>query len=315
MADVGPDRGQLILVTGLMVAVAMVALVLLLNTAIYTENLASRGIDQSGREAVEFRAEVVDGVGGLIDEENAANDEDYGTLEDRVEQGIDTIDELTARRNAYVGSSAAIDESTTTLTPGWTIRQTEPTRSFTNESGTADWTLVTGVSSARSVTITLDDSSLVDTTAGSARSAGAFSVNVTAGSSWEVFIYDDGGVTIAISVDGNTPVEACSRSEPSATIDLTRGTVDGDRCAGLDWAEGVGGGYAITYANGTAANGTYSITLDSPQPEASNLNDATSTTASPYFAPAVYSATLELRFESPTVTYEETVYVAPGEPS
>ncbi|MFC7080626.1 DUF7261 family protein [Halorussus caseinilyticus] len=41
--DGGRDRGQLILVTGLAIAVMLVALVLLLNTVIYTQNLATRG--------------------------------------------------------------------------------------------------------------------------------------------------------------------------------------------------------------------------------------------------------------------------------
>jgi len=84
MADVNRDRGQLIILTGLIVAVTMVAMVLLLNTAIYTENLASRGADQSGREAVEYRATVVDGVGELIDEENGREHGSYSDVRTKV---------------------------------------------------------------------------------------------------------------------------------------------------------------------------------------------------------------------------------------
>ncbi|MCL7418278.1 MAG: hypothetical protein M8354_10625, partial [Halalkalicoccus sp.] len=65
-----PDRGQLILVTGVTIAVILVALVVLLNTVIYTENLATRGIDSGADDALEYRATVVGSVGELIEYEN-----------------------------------------------------------------------------------------------------------------------------------------------------------------------------------------------------------------------------------------------------
>ena len=60
------DRAQLMLVTALALAVVLVVLVLLVNTAIYTENLATRGVDVGADDALEHRAAVVDGVGGVV---------------------------------------------------------------------------------------------------------------------------------------------------------------------------------------------------------------------------------------------------------
>ena len=65
MADVGPDsdgasdRAQLLLVTALALAVMLVTVALLLNTAIFTENVATRDTTADGREAVELRGEAV----------------------------------------------------------------------------------------------------------------------------------------------------------------------------------------------------------------------------------------------------------------
>lgn len=61
MEDVNHDRGQLILITGLVIAVVLVGTVMILNTAIYTENLATRDTGDDTSEAIEFRNVVIDG--------------------------------------------------------------------------------------------------------------------------------------------------------------------------------------------------------------------------------------------------------------
>ncbi len=61
MEDVNHDRGQLILITGLVIAAVLVGTVMILNTAIYTENLATRDTGDDTSEAIEFRNVVIDG--------------------------------------------------------------------------------------------------------------------------------------------------------------------------------------------------------------------------------------------------------------
>ena len=53
------DRGQLLLVAGLVMAVSLVALVVLLNASIYSENLATRGIEAADGDSLEVRAAAV----------------------------------------------------------------------------------------------------------------------------------------------------------------------------------------------------------------------------------------------------------------
>lgn len=99
------DRGQLILVAGLTVAVILVMLVLLLNTVIYTENLATRGIDSGAGDAAEYQATVVGSVEELIERENERYDEGHPPVVG-VRVGLETIDEHLRERSLYRGAIA-----------------------------------------------------------------------------------------------------------------------------------------------------------------------------------------------------------------
>ena len=307
-------RGQLILVTGLLVAVAMVALVLLLNTAIYTENLASRGADQSGREAVEYRSTVVRAVGELVDAENDREHGSWGTVEANVLDGIDRIDNFTSRNYATGGTIVWINQSTASLTTteGRLVRQSDP-GPFQNESGTSDdWRLASGV----------DDDEVRDVrlnvTRGSLEPAvgDGFNVYLDDGTdTWQAYVYDSGTeVVVATSIDGGGPTDVCSVAASEATVDLTRGTIDGEPCPGLNWAEGLGSDYDVEFHNGENASGTYDATVDvtGASIDSANVDAAPSTTV--YAVPAVYSVSFEIYYESRTLTYRSNVRVAPGEP-
>ena len=316
MANVNRDRGQLIILTGLVVAVTMVAMVLLLNTAIYTENLASRGADQSGREAVEYRATVVDGVGQLIEEENDREHGSYPTVEGNVEDGVATVDNFTARSYATGGTIVRINQSPSSMavTEGKLVRQST-SRQFENASGALDdWELATGVEDdeIRSFAVTVSRASLeanVD-----------YALNVrledSSGTTWRAFIYEDGtNVTVATSLGGGPKTDVCTVSASEATVDLTRGTLEGQPCPGLDWSEGLSGDYVVGYRNGGNATGTYNVTIADPGGatiDSDNVDDGP--TAAVYHVPAVYSTTFDVRYQSPTLAYETTVRVAPGEP-
>jgi len=71
MRDRPRERGQLILLGGLTLAVLLVGLAVILNAAIYTENLASRGDAIGADDALGFRAETEAAISGLIGEVNA----------------------------------------------------------------------------------------------------------------------------------------------------------------------------------------------------------------------------------------------------
>lgn len=313
------DRGQLILVTGLLIAVAMVSLVFLLNTAIFTENLASRGADPSSREALEYRATVVDGIGDQLDAENRREHPTNAAVRANVTRGIRRIDNFTARNRALGGAVARINRSSIGLVNGKLIRQTNDSRAFTNESGDpGPWVLGTDIGNARAFRLTIrdDDDELVVANTSDAISKGAFNISASGGGTWQAVIYRNWSTSnISVAVDdGGGLTYSCSIAGNRATVDLSRGRINGSACPGLAFAEGVSGEYTIRFHNGGAAAGTYNLTVehDPVNSDFPGLNDDPSA-GSPYRVPAVYAVTIELTYQTQTLRYVSSVRVAPGE--
>lgn len=311
MADVDLDRGQIIAITGLLVAVAIVGLVLVLNTAIYTENLASRGADQSGREAVEYRATVVDGVRGVAEAENGRETRDHERIRGNVSDGIVTIDNVTARNSALRGAATRIDLGSVQIHNGTVIRQPDE-RGFENASGVGDWTLVSDAEGARSFSMVVkDDASLVSTNESHAEADGAFYLEVDDGSSWRLYVYrNETTGDLAVAVDDGGMDEIWSTGDPEARIDLLEETINGDSRSEVNFTDDVTGAYEISFVNGDDAFGTYNLTV---RGDSVDSNDYAAPPDSPDYVAIVYSVDLPLHYESPTVTYRTTVRVRPGE--
>jgi hypothetical protein len=312
------DRGQLILVTGLAIAVMLVALVLLLNTVIYTQNLATRGAEVEDSEAIAFQQEAIEGVGEVIDAENREEYDSRTKIEDNVTSGVARFDRLESRYYAERATIAQVDEETLALTEGILLRQTNASRNFTSEGESVDWLLVEdasagGGSGMRGVELTVSRENLSDS------KSSAFAVSADDGTDeWKARIYDDGGeITIAVEngTEG-TASRACSVSGPEATVDLTAGTINGTPCSGLVWANELSGAYDVAFENAASATGTYGLTVDTSAAgtdvQTGNF-EGPNAGASPRWAPAVYAAEFEIHFETPSVAFDTTVRTAPGE--
>lgn len=307
------DRGQLLLVTGIAVAFGIVALVLILNTAIYTQNLATRDIDAGGSDALAYQNAVETGVGGLID---AENDEEHGAyatdVEPNVSAGIETFDDRLTERRLAGGASATIDA--VTYHQGFLVRQTDDTRSYTDSTGGGDWDVASGVDGARNVDMYVDRAALNSTTVGDADDG--FHVEVTgSGESWTAYVYENGGeITVAVSEDGGAASVVCSTPAAAARIDFTEGTVAGDECGDLSFAPSVPAPYTVRYVNGGEVRGTYNLTVNTTTSTdlAGTINGLTGL-GQPYRVPAVYSANVDVYYETPDLRYRATVRVAPGD--
>jgi len=316
----GPrDRAQLVLVTALALATALIALVLLVNTAIYAENLATRDPDVGDEDALSYEAAVVDGVGGVMDHENDEEYDDYAAVRRNVTAGIVALDAQLSRTNVERGIGASINRSTVDYREGQLIRQTNASRAFTSGINvTTDWTVASDVEHARKYAATVDDSNLVTTDAENASSDGAFHVYLDGANDWKAYLYLNGAGEIAVAVEPGgttTATEVCSVAAPEATVDFTAGTLAGEPCEGLTWAEGIGSDrYDVNYRNGDRASGTYNLTVPVSAGGAvgAELNDPVGD--SPYHVPAVYSTTAEIVYRSPELEYRATVRVAPEEP-
>jgi hypothetical protein len=330
VTDAG-DRGQLIVVGALALGALLVALVLLVNTTIYAENLATRNPDVGDEEALAYRISVVDGVGGIVDRQNAQEYDDYGALTANVSNGTGVLGRQLLLTHVELGVLASLNQSTVEHDEGRLVRQDEQ-RHFTDAQGLPEWILVSDTNGTRRFEGTVVRSSLTATNASNIEAAGltadgAFYLSVTdnaTSDTWRVYVYENsstGNLSVAVKPATTTAVtEVCSVDAATATVGFTEGTLDGERCAGYQWGENVSGRYDLAFSNGDRADGTYNLTVrvedDGLLSGTLVINDGTATSdpAPPYRVPAVYSVELRLRYASAELEYATTVRIAPGEP-
>ena len=321
MADVKPprvrgtdpepdeDRAQLILITGLTLAVILVAVVLLLNTVIYTENLATRGVDAGGADAVDFRDGAAEDVAAIMEREHR-NENASGDVVANFTASTAVYADTVAGLRARDGVIADIDVRS--INRGYFIAQ-EPLddgsrRNMTDPDGIEDWTVAGNTTRTRAYQLTVSAESL----------AGADSFSVVAtrpNETWSMSL-SDGPTTgeINVTVDNGTEAVTETFADPgdgNHTIDVTGGTVNGEPFEALVWAENVQTGtddYDVRYENGDEAVGTYSLVVDDRDGGA-EFDRPTR----PYIVEGVYSAEIAVSRQTPELEYSDVVRVAPGE--
>ena len=274
------DRGQLILVAGILLAVLFIALALLVNAAIYTDNVATRGGD-SACEVLEYQAGVTDSIGGLIDAENAAasGGDDFNDVNSSVAGGISEIDAAFGRNN--LRRSASTDITIVNTTEGRLIRER-------NANDFESWEA--NASDVRRFVIDLDTD------------------NMTTGSplvvdldGTELKIINKTGGEVKVNETGGT--ECTTNATGTVRFDVTGERLDGATCQ-FGWPD-FDTGSTVGIENGTYAGGSYELTIKSDDDPAWLPSETTR---------AVYSANIKLRMDTPDLRYETTVTVAPGEP-
>lgn len=305
------DRGQLLLVAGLVMAVSLVTLVVLLNATIYSENLATRGVEAADGEALEVRAAAVEGAGSVVDatNRNATNESTHAEVRDGVSDGIAALDEDLLRTYAGRGGTLSLETDSSAIRNGRRIDAGIPETA--NET-----TVAGGVNRTRGLVLDLNASALAETSAASAPDD-AFHVvlNASGGGTDEVYVYRNESatdtVTVAVGDNEDPPSVLCevdaSRADRVA-VDLTGGRLGGEPCPGL-WPTALvdsGDAYDVGVENADAADGELTATV---LPES---GDAVASDLDP--TAAVYDAAIDLRYRTAELRFETTIRVAPGEP-
>lgn len=296
------DRGQLLLLSALVMAVSLVTLVVLLNATIYSENVATRGIEAADGEALEVRATAVEGTGSLIDTTNRNAAGDYGEVEQAVGEGIGELDTHVAKKYTRRGGITSVENRSGGMREG---------RYLTGDlSGTQ---VTDNVSRTREFVLEVDQSTLASANASTAKSTAFHVVLNSTNGTREVYVYNqsNGNVTVAIGDDGGTPTVRCEVDPETGgpiAVDLTGGRLDGRPCFDI-WPTArlrSAGKYTIEFANLSAADGNATATV-MPASGDAVASDLTATEA-------VYDAEIDIRYRTADLRFETTVRVAPGEP-
>lgn len=300
------DRGQLILIAGFALAVAFVALALVLNTAIFTGSLSTRGENAPASDALVYRHSWQEDVGEFL---RVANwqyaDDDYGKLQANVSAAVEDRSRLGARLLAKRGRTT--NATVRTSVEGTRIVHNDSTQDFKSADGDDTWTVAKGIDSTRDFDVFVTNAPV------------EFNVSVhetTGSDDWYVLISRDGGQA-EVEVYNETADEpyTCRHSySGSFWVNITEGTLAGSECNALQWASNVDDTYDIEYVNASTVEGTYSLVVDDPPTQARSAAGNYNDVGSPTTDKALYSVTVEFVYETPRLYYRTDLRVAPGEP-
>lgn len=339
MADVDDGRGQLILIGGLALAVVLVALALILNSVIFTENLATRNVGSDVGDAAEFRGETRGSVAGSIQHVNDVyRGDDFTTLyQDEYRPVLRNSSARTANAKAVAGTSVDVDDvfghpGTQIVDDNESAHQTFTPRSLS----IVNWTVAKNVTFRR-FRITAKKGGLAEVSLSSVKDAlrneqsVVFFVKFTDSQNrdWYLAVWKDTSTStmniMSYDKDTDTFSEVCSTSVNEATLEFTQQTFNGSHCNALEFTEEIDGKTTIQYWNGDLAAGTYRLFVDRAQESlrdvvnTANYDDQCSSETyyrasdnkSPYTAPAIYSSIVNATYRSSSAEYQGEIYVEP----
>ena len=297
------DRGQLMLVGAVVMAASLLALVVVLNSTIYTQN-TNPGSSLGEMNEVERQLEVVrtdvdrltDRLGqrdGYVDiHELNATLTVYGDR--KAEQIVD-------RRPAYL--DVTLNESASDLERE-VLRQSNRSRAVLSRSNQSDWTLVENATFNESTPfeLVIEPRSPTPTTfIAEGEDGGDWRLNVSQGPSKTVSVevtYDN-GTTVSESVSGN-----------ATRVNVTGGAINGTQR--FAFAPGLDAPYDLRVENGHRSDGAYHILVD----EASDVDTGNFHTdpgdGQPYVSRELSTAVVDVEYASDKVSAESQITVRIG---
>jgi hypothetical protein len=307
--DESASRGQLILVSAFALAVIFLALAVIVNSAIFTQNLATRSENVEATEALDYRHSIEQSVGDLIGYVNEYNATSDTALRQNLSAETQNLTVYTGIQQVERGVAVSLGLLDTTN--GTRIFQNSNSEFASNESND-DWTLAESVSNTRAFEIQVTNINNEFTVIANDTS--------TPSVEWEMELDDD---EVTVTRDGNT--SDCEIDEDIESVDVTGATVNGEVCPALidtrsgdslRFAAGISGDYAVEFEDGDEIEGNYSLVVDNASTAAIRDNDYAKIGGpgnGPYATPAVYSARVAMDYETPRLEYQTEIVAAPGE--
>jgi hypothetical protein len=306
----------MMIITALLLAVVFVGLALVLNSAIYTENLSTRSTSDTD-DALSAASTTFETTGTRLRRVNTRHNNSYDDLTQNYTELTNSFQESRATEYAKRGTSFEI--TTISQTNGTRLQQTDQSRDFTNMSGSSsDWQVAESVSGISDYEMVVNRDGLYTDKGGSGLLSNSSTVYITdeGGTVWELHIYEstDNNVVIKPIVAG-TEKPTCEVDATEAKIDFVAGTIGGNSCSSLVFAEGLEGTLDIEYRNPDEISGTYSLRVNVVIDPTTNNHYAEPGTGSPTATPNIYATTTRLAYTTSDISFASTQQVVAGEPA
>lgn len=319
------NRGQLFLIGALAITLILVALTGLLNTAIYTENLASRGTNVGGSNDMLIERDVTEFVDLNMQRINRQPSTITAKRSD-IEETTRSWADIQSVGYGKIGTIFRVEAPGSQQTPGYRAGQEVSTRDFTSNSGDSNWLVSGNNNKVREFEMLVDRSKLASSGSGS-----EFTVHLLqhdgfqltpANESYQFRIGQSGtDVELEVVDDSGATIGSCSAPEDSngdVLIQLSEGMVGGSECTALETAfvNTDPAGYPIYYENADNVEGTWEVYLQtSPYfPSATSFQPSGGYTGGDVFAyRAIYAVDVTIKLSSDDGESIRTIRVVPGE--
>ncbi|GAB7012900.1 DUF7261 family protein [Halolamina salina] len=314
MADVD-DRGQLMLVGALALAIIFVTLAVLLNAAIYTGNVATRDPGPGTGEAIEYENEATAMARTTVGDIDGGGSATYTQLRENFSDTVGDWSQAASTHAVVSLADGSLDLRDSTR--GTRIAQSSD-RNFTSDGNATTWT-VANDSRARAFRLNVTQDSLASTDTPVVNDSFRVTFNDSS-DEWAAYLHQSGSNNVSVTVEdpaGNT--NSCTvapGADDRAVVDLTAGTLGGEDCPELRFFGNLSGAYTISYVDALDADGneqvvgTYAVVVDRPL---DRLETGADGTGEPTATRTLYSAELEVTYRTSNVYYQSEFRVAPGE--
>lgn len=287
MADVTRrDRGQVIVVGALVIAVLFVGMAVVLNGAIYAQNRATQDTETDTQRVLQQQQMIEEDMAETTDRLNAhVGTQNKSEVKSALEAALDDQDSVRAAEAAQRGVSVEARE--VELEAGTRLRQTNESRNFTSPSGDDSWTLIEGVPEGGQFKMTLRRDSIfqsaLDTTM-ALLAQSAFGVEFRKDGdeddAWRVYFFSGALTDSAYLVtekpdqefESDTLIEmtnpehiaagwlnqSCSMEAETLSVDFDEATFGGSRCEHLSFYSDEldqSGNYTVRFLNARTHDG------------------------------------------------------------
>ena len=315
--DGSRDRGQIILIAGFTLAVTFLALALIANTAIFTENLATRGDTTGSSDALLLRHEIEESAEDTIAYLNENNVSDLPEkAETNIEENLSVQTGVKSARQGRVVAAEVVDDSAVVDAR---LSQENDSRSYLNATGQAEWVLANDTEEIHNATFKV-------TNANGTRENESYQLFINdsdPGSSkyWRMSVYNEtilGVNEYTITVEDNVGTLSNSSCNPGLldgnfTINVTGGQVedgDLDNCSNTldndNYTSFASGKKNISYSRGQNITGNYSISLGNTTVKTENFNES----AEPVADVEIEKLRIAFTYETDSLRYETEFEVA-----
>jgi hypothetical protein len=311
----GRERGQLILVGALTVAVSIVAITVFLNTTLFTESIAPSTASDQLDDARQFDQQARTGATELLHRINLRErNRTLAELEENATQGVRNYSQLLAASHAESGT-ASVNVSLDPDASEYGNRTVQLVdANLTGPGGTEDWDPVPDTN--RTIGWFVVDMNVEESTTASTE------LTVTNGSSDNLSLsvrknLSGLGTNVTVVSDpsfGSVDQVTCEASFGRVLIDLYHGTVVGTTCASdssFTGIEALSPPHSLEVTSGDSFTGEYEYVLNQSIPKTQRCRDVPGAPATePCATPALWQANLSTAYLGTAATYRNSYNVS-----